>query len=298
MEDLSGIHGVICATVTPFDSQGRLDLEAMRQVVDYMAAQGVHGLFVGGTTGEGLSLSLEERAALTEAVVEYADGRLIVIVHSGCITTADTIFVTRHAAASGAAGAAMVVPFYYTFDDASIFQHFVSVAEAVPDLPLFIYAFPGNAKNGVSPGLLRRLRDAVPNIVGVKSTDPDLVRFQDYLEVGGKNFLAFNGVDGLMLPALALGARGQVSGNANAFPELFRSLYDAYMRGDMQQARAKQMLINGARRALKDGLHPAYYKAVLRLRGVPAGEVRAPMREITPQEQKEMERALCELGLI
>jgi 4-hydroxy-tetrahydrodipicolinate synthase len=219
-----------------------------------------------------------------------------VIAHTGCIGTADTVDLTRHAASAGATAAAMIVPYFFMFDDDSLFAHYVAIAHAVPRLPLFIYAFPGNARNDVSPGLLERLRDAAPNIAGIKSTNPNLMRFHEYVAAGGEGFVPINGVDGLMLPALALGAVGQISGNVNAFPEVFCGLYDAFMAGDVECARSHQCTINRIRLALKDGLHPAYFKAALALRGVPAGRVRPPMRELAEREMVELKRAINGLG--
>ena len=245
---------------------------------------------VGGTTGEGTLLSLEEHKALCETVVEHVAGRVPVIAHTGCIGTADTVDLTRHAESIGATAAAMIVPYFFTFDDESLFAHYVTIANAVPGLPLFVYAFPGNAKNDISPGLLRRLLDAAPNIAGIKLSSLDLMRFQEYVAAGGEGFVPVIGADGLMLPALTLGAAGQISGNANVFPEAFCALYDAFMAGDVERARSHQRAINRIRPVLRDGLHPAYFKAALALRGVPAGRVRPPMRELTEREMVELKR--------
>jgi len=284
--------------LTPFDDDDRVDLPRTRQLVDFLLDHGVHGLMVGGTTGEGMLLSLEEREHLCEAVVEHVGGRAPIIAHTGCIGTADTLRLTRHAASAGATAAAMIVPYFYSFDVVSLLGHYLTVAASVPDFPLFIYAFPDNARNDIGPDLLQKLRTEAPNILGVKSTNRELIRFQEYIEVGGEGFLAFNGVDGLMLPALALGADGQVSGNANVFPEVFRELYEAFVQGDMERARDQQRLVNHIRRAFRDGRHPSYLKAGLALRGIPAGRVRKPMRELTSQEADQLTHDLRALGLV
>ncbi len=291
------LKGVICPMLTPFDEQNQIDYESTGELVEFLIGHGIHGLMIGGTTSEGMLLSVEERKALTEFMIRQVGGRVPIIVHTGCIGTVDTIELTLHASDAGATAASLILPYFFTFDDDSLFLHFTSVARAAPDLPLFIYTFPGNAKNDLSPELLKRIRDAVPNIVGVKSSNPLLTRFQEYLAVGGEGFLAFNGVDGLMLPALAMGASGQVSGNANVFPEVFRDLYDAFEAGDLERARSQQALVDRIRFVLKDGLHPAYFKAALTLRGVSAGRVRAPMWELSKQELVQMEQGLRDIGL-
>jgi dihydrodipicolinate synthase/N-acetylneuraminate lyase len=259
-------------------------------VVDFQISKGMDGLMTGGTTGEGMQLSLAERRTLCETVVEHVADRVPVIMHTGCISTAETIELTRHAESAGATAASIITPYFYTFDDDSLFGHFVSVASAVPDLPIFLYAFPGNTKNDISPALLRRLVDAAPNIVGIKSSNVDLLRLQGYIEAGGEEFLVFCGVDGLMLPALAVGAKAQVSGNSNVFPETFLALYEAFVAGDLERARSRQQVINRIRAVFRDGITPAYFKTGLRLRGIPAGRVRPPMRELTSEESAEVER--------
>lgn len=298
MQTLTSIRGIICPIVTPLDAQDRIDREAVCRLIDFLLLHGIHAIMPCGTTGEGMMLSLEERKSLCEVAVEHAAGRAPVVAHTGCISTADTIRLTDHAGSAGATAAAVIVPYFYTFDEDSLYNHFVSVAKAVPGFPIFLYTFPGNAKNDISVTLLKRLRCAVPNIVGIKSSNADLLRFQEYVEVGGEGFTPLFGVDGLMLPALAVGALGQVSGNANPFPELFCALYDAFAAGDIELAREQQQLINQVRLVLKDGLHPARLKAALALRGIPAGRVRPPMRELAPEELQETERGIRELGLI
>jgi len=292
------IRGVVCPIVTPFDAEDRIDYESLRQVVDFLLSRGVDALMVGGTTGEGMLLSVDERKALCEAVVEHVAGRVPVMAHTGCISTRDTVELVRHAAAAGATAASVIVPYFFSFDDDSLFGHFVSVAGAVPDLPIFLYTFPGNARNDVSPALLSRLLRTAPTIVGIKSSNPDLVRLREYVEMGGEGFLVCCGVDGLMLQGLALGAKAQVSGNANVFPETVRALYEAFVAGDVERARSLQELVNRMRAVFHDGVTPAYFKAGLRLRGVPAGRVRPPLRELSPEELAEVERGLGALGLI
>jgi dihydrodipicolinate synthase/N-acetylneuraminate lyase len=298
MVNASSIRGVICPMVTPFDDVNRIDLESVRCVVDHLLSNGIDCLMVAGTTGEGMLLSLAERKTLCEVVVEYVAGRGPVIAHTGCISTSDTIDLTFHAASVGATAASMIVPYFFTFDDDSLYTHFVSVANAVPDFPVFLYTFPGNAKNDVSLALLQRLLQAAPNIVGLKSSNGNLIRFQEYVRVGGEGFLSFNGVDGLMLPALCVGSVAQVSGNSNVCPEVFCELYAAFQAGDMARARAAQARINRVRALLKDGITPAFFKQGLRLRGIPAGRVRPPMRELTGDESRAVERGLKELGII
>ena len=292
------LQGVIVPLVTPFDDQNRIDFPAFRQVVDFVIAKGVHAVMVGGTTGEGMMLSLEERKALLEAAVQQADRRVQVIAHTGCIDTGSTVELSRHASQAGADIVSAIVPYFFTFSDEQIYTHYMTVAEAIPDTPLLLYVFPGNAKNDISPALLGRLLSAAPNIVGIKSSNDDLVRFQDYVHTGGEGFTACLGVDELMLGGLVFGSHAQISGNANSFPEPFVQLFQAFQSGDLQRAQQLQHVVNSIVRIHQAGSTTAFFKATLQLRGVPGGRVRSPMRELSPEELEEVKNEAEQAGLL
>jgi len=291
------IKGIVCPMVTPFDELGSIDEGATRSVIDFLLGHGVDVLFPGGTNGEGMLLDVDERKKLAEIVVQHAAGRAPVIIHTGCIATRETVTLTRHARDIGATAAAVIVPYYFSFDDSSLLMHYLTVARAVPDFPIFLYSNPGTTKSDISPALMSRICAEAPNIVGAKISNPDLLRFQEYVACSRDGFMILNGVDGLMLPALSVGSQGQVTGNANVFPEVFCDLYRAFVAGDLETARAKQQLINRIRDLLSDGRHPAYFKAGLALRGVAAGRVRPPMRELTAEEWQTLEAGARDVGV-
>lgn len=292
------IQGVICPIVTPLDSEGQLDLGATAGLIDFLVERGIHCLFVGGSTGEVLFLSIEERRRLCEFAIRHVSQRVPVIVQTGASTTRATIELTLHAMTMGAAAASILLPYYYRYDESAILAHYRSIATEVGDFPLFLYIFPEFTGNDVSPTLLKLLCNVLPNMVGMKVSNPNLIRFQEYLSIVDSDFIPLYGVDGLMLPALSLGARGQVSGTSNAFPEPFLALYQAFQAGDMEKARQAQQLINRLRIILKDGQNVAHFKEALALRGVGVGSVRAPMRALSAAERQELERDLRSLALI
>ena len=291
------LHGVITPLVTPFDEQNRVDHAGVRRVVDFVIDKGVHAVMVAGTTGEGMMLSLDERKAVLETVVAQTNGRVPVIAHTGCIDTSSTVALSQHARDAGADVVSAIVPYFFTFGEEQVYQHFLTVAASVPETPVLLYAFPGNAKNDIAPALLGRLLDAAPNIVGIKSSNDDLGRFQDYVQVGGEHFTACFGVDELMLGGLAFGAKAQISGNSNAFPEPFVQLYEAFLAQDWLRAQQLQKVVNAVINLHQGGRTIAFFKATLGLRGVDAGRVRAPMCELTAAELAEVKQAVERLAL-
>jgi dihydrodipicolinate synthase/N-acetylneuraminate lyase len=288
-------HGVICPILTPFDPDGQVDVDTLRQLVDYLIDHGIRVIMPGGTTGEGMLLDLAERKVVAEAVVQQARGRAQVIVHTGCIHTADTLELTTHARSIGAAGASVITPYFFSYDDDALFEYYTTIASALPDFPIALYCFPGNAKQAISTALLRRILDRTENIVAIKLSDPNLIQLQEYIQAGGENFSTLCGVDALALPALSVGAVGQVSGNSNVFPEVFCALYEAFAAGDLQKARRQQVLINRIRAVLKDDI--AHFKAAMTYRHLSVGNTRPPLRRLNARETEDLQRGLQTLGI-
>ena len=289
-------NGLICPILTPFDENGRIEKKSLGQLVDYLIANGVDAVLPAGTTGEGMLMTFEERIQLAEMVITLSASQAYVVVHTGSITTAETIALTKHAAGIGASGASIITPYFYTLDEQALFEHYLAVADAVPGFPLALYSFPGNAKHEISPRLLIRLREAAPQYSAIKLSSLDLIHFQEYVQIGGEDFSPLCGTDALALPALSIGSRGQISGNSNVFPQVFRRLLDAYKAGDLEQAQKEQVQINQIREVLKDDL--AHFKAALELRGIKVGRTRPPLRALNQEEHEALKVGLEQLGEI
>jgi 4-hydroxy-tetrahydrodipicolinate synthase len=291
------LKGVIVPIVTPLDAGGALDATAVQPLVDYLIARGVAGLYPGGTTGEGFLLSLDERRTLAEAVVAASAGRVPVLVQTGCITTAETIALTRHAQSIGADGAAMIPPYVYHHSDAALIEHYAAVAHSVPDLPLLLYNFPAISHNTITVDLVLALRNLAPNLVGMKDSSGSLDMLVRLKEATGGEFLAYNGGDGQVLASAALGLDGCVSGNANVIPEVIVALYQAAASGDLVRARRLQQQVNQVRDLLGDGSDLSMFKQMLARRGVPVGDVRAPLRPAAPEVVEARWQTLTQAGV-
>lgn len=291
------LKGIIPAVLTPFQNE-EVDYDTLARYVDWLISHGVHGLFPAGTNGEGLLLTVEERKKVAAAVVAAAKNRVPVLIHSGAITTLETIELTRHARDIGAAGAGVVAPFYFPHDDACLEEHFVAVAQAVPDFPIYLYNIPGNAKNDIKPKVAAAIANRCPNVVGIKDSSKDLGRLQDYIAALGPKFTAIVGTDALVYPALLMGGAGVVSAVANVFPEYMVSLYNAAIAGDHTKAKELQYFANKLRDALKIGPYISPYKKALEYRGFVFGSVRRPLQEMTTEEAVKMRKALEELKVI
>ncbi|MCT8137170.1 4-hydroxy-tetrahydrodipicolinate synthase [Anaerobacillus sp. CMMVII] len=292
------IHGVIPAVLTPFTTNGDVNEKALRNYVNFLIEKGVHGLFPLGTNGSGPLMSVADRKKVITIVVEETNNRIPVIVHTGAISTDETIEMTKHAAEAGADAAAIVTPWYFPHDDISLELHFSAVAEAIPNLPLYLYNIPGNAKNELKPKLVQKLAAKHQNIRGIKDSSKDLSRLQDYIFSLGDGYEIVVGTDALVYPALAMGATGVVSAVGNCFPEVMVELYEAYQAGDMKKAKELQYRANQVRDVLKLGSYITPYYEALRLRGLDIGEVKLPLRSLTETEKDALKTGLQALNLL
>lgn len=291
------LHGVIPAVLTPFDRRGEVIESTLGEYVNWLISKGVHGLFPCGTNGEGPVMTLAQRCRVTEVVLAAAAGRVPVVPMTGSISTAETITLTRQAKAMGAAGAAIVAPYYFPADDAALEAHYSAVAEAVPDFGLYLYDIPGNAKNTISPALAAKLAERHPAIQGVKDSSKSLDKLKQFVAaLPGRTVIV--GTDAMVLEAMAAGAKGVVSAIADCFPEIMVALYNAIVGGETAKAAELQAQVVQLRDALKRGPYVHPYKLAVQWRGVAFGTMRAPLRECTPEEAAGIRAALEEAGFL
>lgn len=272
------IRGVIVPMLTPFADDGQIDEGRTAALVDFLIERRIAGLFPLGTTGEGPLLTTAERKQVAEWVVRRAAGRVPVIIHTGAITTAETLELTRHARDVGADAVAIVPPYFYKLSDAALFEHYAVIARALPDVPIYLYHNPGVTPNSLTTELVFRLAEAFPNVTGLKDSSGSLAILFASRSLHGGAFNTASGPDGLILAAQAIGIDACVAGNANYLPELVVSLYEAVQRGDLETGRRLQAQLDDARRILGDGSDLSLFKAMCARRGVPIGDVRAPLR--------------------
>jgi 1-pyrroline-4-hydroxy-2-carboxylate deaminase len=227
--------GVFPAATTQFDAALAVDLPATQRVQKALLQDGVHGLVLMGTVGEGNSLRAEEKRGVLRAAVEVAQGKVPVIAGVSEFTTPEAVSFARDAERIGAAGLMVLPAMVYVPTPAELEYHFRTVAGAT-GLPIMLYNNPPSYRVNIDLATLHRLAD-VPTIVALKESAPDSRRFTDIFNAFGERFVLFAGLDDFAFEGLALGARGWVSGLTNAFPVESLQLYAALRSGDLEQAR-------------------------------------------------------------
>lgn len=275
---------VIVALLTPFDDDGRLDETALREHVDYLVDEGVHGLMPCGSTGETALLSDDEVTQVVRATVAAANGRVPVLAHVGRAGTATTLALARHALADGAAAVSAVVPYYYPLSQDQIRAHFGALVEGLPGEDLYAYTVPVNAHNELEPPLLERL--IADGVSGAKDSTKSLERHREYAAVvrqAGDGFQLFVGTASLVLDSLREGSAGAVLAIANLRPDLCVRLAHAYAEGredegERLQRELAELEAGLAREAVLPALKRAVSERLREQRGASFGrELRSPL---------------------
>jgi dihydrodipicolinate synthase/N-acetylneuraminate lyase len=262
---------------TPLQADGyRVNTEAVPQLVDFLLDAGVKGLFVGGTTGEGVLLDTEERLRLHAAAVSATGGRVPVLLHVGANRTDVAVILARQAADLEADAIAAVTPFFYGISEEGLLNYYQAIAEAAPNTPLLLYDIPHMAVNGVTPHLLAYLSGEISTLVGMKTSRHDAQMVRQLVDVAPDHYLVLAGNESVALGLLALGAHGLISGLSTAVPEPFVALTRAFAAGDTAEAQRQQRCINRILPLLPSGARIGALKTILAERGIPAGPTMPP----------------------
>ena len=283
------IRGALAAALTPSrDGGAAVDEEAVPGYVDFLAAGGVDGMLVLGTTGECMLFSVPERKRIAAAFAAAADGRVDVAVHCGAQTTADTVELCADAAELGVAAVAVIAPPYFPLDESEQLAHLAAAAAACAPTPFYVYEFAARSGYAIPPRVIERLREVAPNLAGMKVSDSPFDRVTPYLLEGLDVFI---GAEALIADGIAAGAAGAVSGLAAAFPDVV----SAVVREPTAEGAAGLGRIRDAVQAYP--FQPAL-KVVAAQRGAPIREdVRAPLRTLTPDERAGLTAAVAALDL-
>ena len=289
-EEMKKLYGVITAMTTPFTVDGQVDYEAIEQQTEFLIGKGVHCLYPTGTTGEMYLCSAEEREKIAETVVKKAEGRVTVFIHVGAMTQDETVRLAKHAQAIGADGIGVVTPSYFTVDDRAMVEYYKCICNSVTeDFPVYAYAIPQLAHNGISCEVLEEVCAACPNMVGIKYSFADFTQLLKYKKVNNGKFSVVFGADHLFLPVLTMGCDGTVSGCSGPFPEYFVEIYKLFCEGKMEEARKAQEHANELVWLMKSGADMSIFKNILTMRGVRGGYMRKPLLDLTPEAIEKLE---------
>lgn len=290
------LKGIIAPFTTPFSKNGAIDLSLVRQQVDWLIDNGVHGLAAGGSTGEGHTLDRSEYHDLIAATAEAVDNRVPLV--AGIIANSTSEVAARGLSVKDLGIAALqITPPHYLFrpDDDAMVGHFGAIHEAC-GLPILIYNVVPWCY--LSPDLLLRIMDEVPGVVGVKQSAGDMKLFADLIRRAKPGNLIFSAVDALLYPSYQLGAQGAIAAILTAAPGPSVRLWDAVIAQDWETARDLHERLMPVWDAVGVDNMPSLVKYAQHLQGIEAGYARRPTSPATDEQKRLVRAALENLGLI
>lgn len=268
-------RGIIAAMVTSMNDDESLNLQEIRNQVNRQIAAGVNGVFCLGTNGEAYILSEEEKIRVISTVVEAADGRVPVYAGTGMPGTAETIRLSKKAKELGADVLSVISPYFAAISQDEIYNHYAELAAAV-DLPIVMYNMPARTGCNINPDTVARL-SKVDGIIGVKDSSGNFDNMKQYIELTDpENFNVLSGNDALILWNLLAGGAGGITAVANIYPEVMVSIYQYFLKGDLEAAKRAQDSIRPIRNCFKFGNPNTVTKAAARISGNPVGPCRRP----------------------
>lgn len=286
-------QGAYTALVTPF-RDGRLDADRFRANIEFQIEHGIDGIVPVGTTGESPTLTHEEHNRVVDMAVEFAAGRVPVIAGTGSNSTDEAIGMTRHAAEAGANASLQVNPYYNKPTQEGLYRHFMTIAEAV-DLPLILYNIPGRCGVTMAPQTVARLAGH-PNIVAIKEATGSLDIATEIASLCDITILS--GDDSLTLPLMSIGGRGVVSVLSNIIPGRVRQLTQHVLAGQWDEARALHIELFPLFKGMFVETNPIPIKTAMKLMGMDSGELRLPMCEMQPENDRKLTQLLNAHGLL
>ena len=292
------IKGIIPPILTPMhdDAEQTVNHEELRNQVERLLAGGVHGLFPFGTNGEGYILSLKEKEEVLETVIDQVKGRVPVYAGTGCISTADTVRMSKRAEELGADVLSIITPSFALASQKELYDHYVEVAKHV-NIPIVLYNIPMRTGNKLLPETVEKLARDVDVIMGAKDSSGDRENLKAYIDRTRdleKPFSVLAGNDGNILYCLENGGTGGIAGRANIWPATVASIYDHFVAGDLDKAREAQEAVAKIQPVFKFGNPNTIIKKAVSLMGYPVGDCRRPFSYLCDEGLEALKQVLEE----
>jgi N-acetylneuraminate lyase len=295
---MTKIKGLIAATFAAYHKDGSVNLDIIPAIVDKMIEDGLSGVFICGTNGEGPNLTLEERMAVTEAYIKASRKRILVLVHVGASAITDSRQLAVHAEACGADAISSVAAFYFKPTTvANLAESIAEIASAAPSLPFYYYHIPtltGVAMDMVS--FLEVAENTIPNFAGIKYTASTLHEYQACVNYKNGKFDILFGFDEMLLPALAVGAKGAIGSTYTFAAPLYRQIMQLFNAGSLKEAATMQLeSVNMVRCLVRFPPIPAQ-RSIMRRLGLELGNCRLPLQALTSKQEKELLQSLDDMN--
>jgi len=292
------LRGCATALVTPFKSDGAVDVERLRSLIEYQIAGGVRVLVPCGTTGESATMTDEEDQLVIGTTVEVARGRAKVVAGTGSNATSAAIQYSQTARDLGVDGVLSVAPYYNKPTQEGLYAHFKAVAESVPGLPVVIYNVPGRTSSTIAAQTTLRLARDCENIVAVKEASGNLSLIMEILRERPEGFRVVSGDDSFTLAIIALGGDGLISVASNEVPDLMSRMVDLALAGDWEEARALHYRLLPLMETNFIESSPGPVKAAMAMMGLLEENFRLPLVPVQEKSRVRLREVLIDLGVL
>ena len=286
MSKLEKYEGVIPAFYACYDEAGEVSPERVRSLTQYFIDKGVKGVYVNGSSGECIYLSVADRKLILENVMEVAKGKLTVIAHVACNNTKDSVELAKHAESLGVDAIAAIPPIYFRLPDYSIAKYWNDMSAAAPNTDFVIYNIPQLSGTTLTPALYAEMRKN-PRVIGVKNSSMPTQDIQIFVADGGDDHIVFNGPDEQFISGRVIGAKAGIGGTYGVMPDLFLKLNELIKQSDFETAKELQYAINNVIYKMVSGRANLYavIKEILRLNEkLDLGSVRAPLEPLHEED--------------
>lgn len=297
-KQIEWLRGCATALVTPFTSDGSVDVDRLRKLIEYQIAGGVRLLVPCGTTGESATMTDEEDQLVIKTTVETARGRAKVIAGTGSNSTAAAIQYSITARELGADAILSVAPYYNKPTQEGLYAHFRSIAESVSDVPVVVYNVPGRTSSNIAAQTMIKLARDLENIVAVKEASGNLSQIMEIIKDRPDGFRVISGDDSLTLAILALGGDGLISVASNEVPGLMSQLVDLALAGEWQKARELHYRLLPLLETNFIESSPGPVKAAMKMMGLIEENFRLPLVPIQEKSRTRLREVLIELGVL
>jgi len=288
--------GIIPAMVTPVTPAGKINVEALRKLTNYLIQGGIHGLFPAGSQGEFYALTFEEKKRVIEVVVEETKGRVPVYAGTGAVTTREAVALTKMAEEAGVSAVSILTPFFIRPNEEELFEHYSAISKATR-LPVLLYNNPQRTGVNISAEFVARA-SKIENIVGIKDSSGDLTLTSEYIRRTSDKFSVLAGRDTLIYGTLCYGGKGAIAATANVAPRVVVEIYEAFQAGDWKRSLEAQFRLAPLRLAFDLGTFPVVIKEALKLLGIDAGVGIPPVGGISAKAKLELKEILKSMGLL
>jgi len=292
------INGIVAATFAAYQADGSLNLTIIPQLVDKLVADGVAGVYICGTNGEGPNMTVEERMAIAEAYVKAANKRILVLVHVGHTSIQECKKLAAHAAQIGADAFSSVAAFYFKPTSVqNLVDCMAEIASAAPELPFYYYHMP--TLTGVGMDMVEFLalgEQKIPNLAGIKYTASTLHEFQACLNYKDGKFEVLSGYDEMLLSALAVGAVGAIGSTYTFVAPVYLEIIKLFRNNDLTAARALQLKVVDFIRCIIKHPSIAAQRAIMEMLGYDLGDARLPLVPLSSNKFIELKADLTKTG--